>query len=186
MAPASRHRRREIVEKTRNRFFVSACVCVCVCCVRPPQCTRLACGGALTPLLLSLALSLRQQQPPGPQDILDPSLHHTSSTPTLSQSPSNLFFLYCYMLKIHRQHFGYTSPDTLVRGTRPLFTGWPVRHTPGLSAGSALRICKPIEGAQAQFMQDLCKARRVEAWRKRCPVTLLYDYNYYYSVYRSY
>ncbi|KAG7225137.1 hypothetical protein INR49_014804 [Caranx melampygus] len=61
----------------------------------------------------------RQQQPHGPQDILDPSLHHTSShllppppppfpSPTILKSPSNSF-LYCYILEIYRQCFGRTS-----------------------------------------------------------------------------
>ncbi|KAL6118626.1 uncharacterized protein ACO6RY_03397 [Pungitius sinensis] len=54
----------------------------------------------------------RQQQP---QDILDPSLHHTSSPPS-SPSPPNSFFLYCYILKIYRQRFGFTSYDTSVKG----------------------------------------------------------------------
>ena len=45
---------------------------------------------------LSLSLSLRQQQPHGPQDILDPSLHHTSRPPrpttTVPQKSLQLFF----------------------------------------------------------------------------------------------
>ncbi|KAG7225140.1 hypothetical protein INR49_014802 [Caranx melampygus] len=67
----------------------------------------------------AVLLKYVQQQPHGPQDILDPSLHHTSShllppppppfpSPTILKSPSNSF-LYCYILEIYRQCFGRTS-----------------------------------------------------------------------------
>ena len=48
-------------------------------------------------LCLFLSLSVRQQQPQGPQDILDPSLHHTSSpppTPPPFQISLQLFFFF--------------------------------------------------------------------------------------------
>ncbi|XP_034757255.1 RNA-binding protein with multiple splicing-like isoform X2 [Etheostoma cragini] len=75
------------------------------------------------------AVLLKQQQPHGPQDIQDPSLHHTSSTPSHPPSSKSfqlffVFFLYCYILKIYRQRFGYPPPppsDTSVKGT-----AWPV------------------------------------------------------------
>ncbi len=33
------------------------------------------------------------------------------------QSPSNSSFLYCYILEIYRQRFGYTSSDTSMKGS---------------------------------------------------------------------
>ncbi|TDG99719.1 hypothetical protein EPR50_G00197640 [Perca flavescens] len=46
-----------------------------------------------TDLTLALGAAYRrQQQPHGPQDILDPSLHHTSSPP--SPKSFQLFFFY--------------------------------------------------------------------------------------------
>ncbi|XP_039678079.1 RNA-binding protein with multiple splicing-like isoform X2 [Perca fluviatilis] len=62
------------------------------------------------------AVLLKQQQPHGPQDILDPSLHHTSSPPSPKSFQLFFFFLYCYILKIYRQRFGYTSSDTSMKG----------------------------------------------------------------------
>ncbi|KAK2863185.1 hypothetical protein Q5P01_002718 [Channa striata] len=38
--------------------------------------------------------------------------HRSPHRPHPPQSPSIFFFLYCYILKIYRQHFGYTSSDT--------------------------------------------------------------------------
>ncbi|KAF1380573.1 hypothetical protein PFLUV_G00165280 [Perca fluviatilis] len=70
-----------------------------------------------TDLTLALGAAYRrQQQPHGPQDILDPSLHHTSSPPSPKSFQLFFFFLYCYILKIYRQRFGYTSSDTSMKG----------------------------------------------------------------------
>lgn len=160
----------------------------------------------VSPFSLSLSVSLRQQQqqPHGPQDILDPSLHHTSSPrPTLPKVlPTLLFyfgffflfcFLYCYILKIYQQRLGFISCDTSVKGTghawqrrtHPLFASCIACLT--LALHSVYASVKTLtKGVQMHFMQPRCKARCVEVRLKRCWIMLLYDYNYNYSVYHSY
>ena len=146
-----------------------------------------------------LFLSLRQQQPHGPQDILDPSLHHTSSTTRPPQSPSNSFFILLHTrdlpaaLWLHilwHLHERYRACTTKAL-THPLFTRWlhrlfnAIRSLAVHSVYASVKTAQPME-RRHNFMQDLCTARRLDVWLKRRRVTLLYDYNYYYSVYHSY
>lgn len=132
-----------------------------------------------------VTLSCRQQQPQGPQDKLDPSLHHTSSTPTLPRVPPTPFYTVTYL---------WFTGSALA--TPPLTPPWKVQGMHDKGAHALCWPCSPVRRSLAvrsvyaselkPNMQVLCKARHVEAWLKRWLVTLLYDYNYSYSVYHSY
>ncbi len=94
-----------------------SCVCVTV---------------ATSPLFfVSLFLSPRQQQPHGPQDILDPSLHHTSSTPTLPKVTPTLFYTVTYS----------RCTDSAL-ATPPLTPPWKV---PGMHDKGAHTLCLPVD-----------------------------------------
>lgn len=80
---------------------------------------------------VSLSLSSRQQQPHGPQDILDPSLHHTSSTPTLPKVPPTLFYTVTYSR--------FTGSAL---ATPPLTPPWKVL---GMHDEGAHTLCLPVD-----------------------------------------
>lgn len=136
---------------------------------------------------------------PGSSSLLGLGTHQTPAsithrTPTTSPESLQLFFFSnCYIPAALWPHLLWHLPEryqacVAKAHTHPLFTN--IARL--MSAGPLLCILymqKPRQAHQwsaTQFMQNLSKAVSMEVWLKCSWVMLLYDFNYYYSVYHSY
>lgn len=148
--------------------------------------------------LLCLSLS-RQQQPPGPQDILDPSLHHTSSTPPLLL-PNSFFFSSSFYTATSSRWTGSAlatpplTPSPEVPGMHDkaraqthtfLYLLDCVRHPQCLAVRSA-HARTATERVQTEIYAASLQGQISGSVSKALPVVLSYNSNYNYSVYHSY